>query len=202
MNFFAEALRLCAPELSGDQLAVLERHYEHLIKWNRVLNLTSIRTPKEVVDRHYCESLFLARTIEIRPGETVVDVGSGAGFPGVPFAVVHPECYVALVEGHARKSVFLREATRGLANIEVFNTRIELAKRRFDLLISRAVAWSDIATVAPTICDRVGLLAGEKDAEKILSDPNFNWAQPFPMPNGEKRVLLTGVKVSRGTKVE
>jgi 16S rRNA (guanine527-N7)-methyltransferase len=189
---FTEGLRGCAPELSEEQVAALEAHYGHLARWNRVLNLTSIRSLEEIVARHYCESLFLARNVPVGPGESVIDVGSGAGFPGVPFAVYHPECRVNLVESHARKSVFLREATRGIGNVEVFNTRVEDARRHFSLLISRAVAWSDISKVVPSICDRVALLAGGRDAAEILKNQCFTWNTPVPLPGSTNRLLIVG----------
>lgn len=189
---FIEALQPCSKGLTSAQIEQLACHYDHLERWNKVLNLTSIRQMDQIVDRHYCESLFLARHLELAPGETVVDVGSGAGFPGIPVAVVHQAVNVALVESHTRKSVFLREASRGIPNIEVFHIRIEAVKRHFDLLISRAVAWSDIEKTAPRICKRVALLAGEKDVDRILSDARFTWNIAVALPNAEHRVLLTG----------
>lgn len=191
---FTEALSTCSPGLTEVQIALLQHHYDHLTRWNRVLNLTSIRTLNEVIERHYCESLFLARSVTVSPGESVIDVGSGAGFPGVPFAVVHPENHVALLESHARKSVFLREATREISNVEVLNTRVEQANRHFDLLISRAVAWSDMAKVVPMLCDRLALLAGEKDAEAILRDQSFTWNDVVKLPNSDRKLLLTATR--------
>ena len=191
---FGEALDRCSQGLSAYQVGQLQKHYAFLDRWNKVLNLTSIRTLEEIVERHYCESLFLARHLELAAGETVVDVGSGAGFPGVPLAVVHPDVRVALEESHTRKSVFLREATRSMANIEVLHTRIESVRRHFDLLVSRAVAWTDMEKTAATICNRIALLAGEKDAQKIIGDVRFTWNLPLALPRADSRVLLTGIR--------
>ena len=128
---FAEGLARCAPELTPKQVDQLHNHYFLLEKWNKVMNLSAIRDLPGIIERHYCESLFLARELALSPGTTVVDVGSGAGFPGVPLAVVYPECQVTLVESHARKSVFLREATRDIPNVSVLNSRIETVQLRF-----------------------------------------------------------------------
>jgi len=118
---FADCLRLKlagAVELTAEQIAILEAHYELLGRWNRILNLTRIDSMEAGVERHYAESLFLGAHLPRRP-LLVVDVGSGAGFPGIPVAVLRPDCSVTLVESHRRKAVFLREATRRLSNVVV-----------------------------------------------------------------------------------
>ncbi len=98
-------------ELSPGQIAALEAHYELLVRWNKTVNLTTITSLEEAVERHYCESLFLGAHLPAG-NLRVVDVGSGAGFPGFPVAILRPECSVTLVESHQRKAVFLREASR------------------------------------------------------------------------------------------
>src|SRR5579872_2396860 len=95
-------------ELTAKQLNQLEAHYLSLGRWNGRLNLTRIVSVTESVQFHYCESLFLARSLPPGPLR-IVDVGSGAGFPGIPAAILRPECEVTLIESHQRKSVFLRE---------------------------------------------------------------------------------------------
>ena len=75
--------------LSQDQVRRLEAHYELLLRWNKVINLTSVHKPAEAVERHYCESLFLGA--HLPPGAfSIADIGSGAGFPGIPVAVLRP----------------------------------------------------------------------------------------------------------------
>ena len=103
------------------------------------MNLTTvIRTLEEAIERHYCESLFLAAQLAGRRSCGVADVGSGAGFPGFPVAVLRPDCSVTLIESHQRKAVFLREASRGLPNVRVLANRAEDVTRQFDRVISRA----------------------------------------------------------------
>ena len=103
---------------------MLEAHYRLLLLWNRTLNLSAITGLEEAVERHYCESLFLGA--HLPPGSlAIVDIGSGAGFPGLPVAVLRPECSVTLIESHQRKAVFLREASRGLPGVRVVAKRAE-----------------------------------------------------------------------------
>lgn len=143
---FQELLRAeFAPyaELTLSQLHALENHYQLLLRWNKVLNLTRITDLEEAVRLHYCESLFLASKL---PAETlrIVDVGSGAGFPGFPTAVFRNDCAVDLVESDQRKSVFLREATRALPNVRVVAQRAESVRSRYDWLVGRAVRADEL----------------------------------------------------------
>jgi 16S rRNA (guanine527-N7)-methyltransferase len=185
-------------QLSGGQVELLYEHYQLLARWNQVLNLSSIRTLEAAVVRHYCESLFLAANL---PPETksVVDVGSGAGFPGIPVAIIRPDCMVTLIESHQRKAVFLKEATRGYASVRVMSIRAEQVGERFEWLVSRAVAWGQIANLVPLIASGVALLAGTDDATKILTTQGITWDSPLLLPWGMKRNLIVGNSVPRGT---
>src|SRR5690349_10628648 len=127
--------------LTTEQSAALESHYELLVRWNKVLNLTAIEKLEEAVERHYCESLTLAE--RLTPGR-VADIGSGAGFPGLVAAIARPDCEFTLVESHQRKAVFLREASRGMVNVRVLAVRAEQIRERFDWVVSRAVSYSDL----------------------------------------------------------
>src|SRR5271166_4126763 len=92
--------------LSSQQIAQLYTHYEFLERWNEKISLTSVEPGPEMVIRHYCESLFLAAHLP-KDTSTIADLGSGAGFPGVPLAVVRSDCRVSLIESVHRKAVFL-----------------------------------------------------------------------------------------------
>src|SRR5260370_5552086 len=130
-------------ELSTEQLDRLEAHYQLLSIWNERMNLTRIRTVPDVVRLHYCESLFVGISLPSGPLR-IIDVGSGPGFPGIPIAILRPECSVTLVESHQRKAVFLHEASRSLGNVQVFPARAEPITERFDWLFSRAVSLSAV----------------------------------------------------------
>jgi len=148
-------LKRCS--LSSTQVDQLERHYELMLKWNKVINLTRIERVEEAVDRHYAESLFLGSKL---PSGfiTVADLGSGAGFPGIPIAVLRPDARITLIESHQRKAVFLKEACRGLANVSVESKRAEEIGGSFDWVVSRAVSWEEIESVAFRLAPNVGFL--------------------------------------------
>jgi 16S rRNA G527 N7-methylase RsmG len=130
-------------QLSLTQLDQLQQHYELMLRWNKTINLTRIEGIEEAVDRHYAESLFLGANLAAGPLR-IADVGSGAGFPGVPIAILRPEVSVSLIESHQRKAVFLKEATRGLPNVTVISKRAEDVRERFDWIVSRAVRWEEL----------------------------------------------------------
>ncbi len=175
--------------LSAEQLAHLECHYNLLVRWNKVLNLTAIRTVEAAVERHYCESLFLGAKLAAHRMR-IADVGSGAGFPGVPVAVLRPDCQVTLIESHQRKAAFLREGTRGFGNVRVLSERAEDVVETFDVVVSRAV--KEIPLLAPEVM----LLAGTEVAPMPVL-----WQPPVPLPWGKQTFLWIG-KVSRETKPE
>ena len=179
-------------EPSSAQTQILQAHYELLLHWNRVLNLTTIDSLEEAIERHYCESLFLAAHLRPRPLQ-IADVGSGAGFPGIPVAVVRPDCTVTLIESHKRKAVFLREATRKLPNVRVLSKRGEDIEERFDCAISRAVSYEDLGPILKKIAGTADLLTG---GEAPPPDWCFTW-NTIPLPWGQHRYLRVGV--SRGT---
>jgi 16S rRNA (guanine(527)-N(7))-methyltransferase RsmG len=187
---FAELLRRrlgSLIELSRGQMSQLEKHFELLSRWNEVLNLTSLSTLEEIVERHYCESLFLG--MQLPAGELrIADVGSGAGFPGIPIAVLRPECTVALVESHQRKGVFLREATRELENVRVIARRVEHIGQHFDWAVSRAVKFAEVEKPLSTLTRHVALLAGENPP----SNSCFTWNKPIAVPWGSRRYLWLG----------
>lgn len=174
-------------ELSPLQIQQLERHFELLIRWNQVLNLTSVRNPEEIVERHYRESLFLATCLP--PGALRIgDLGSGAGFPGVPLAIAKPEFSVTLIEAHQRKAVFLREVSRALPNIRVLASRAEKLRDSFDWVVCRAVRFSEIEKTAANLAPNIAFLGG---AEAPLAG-RFTWNTPIALPWGDQRKLWIG----------
>jgi 16S rRNA (guanine527-N7)-methyltransferase len=179
--------------LNEGQLGSLYEHYQLLLRWNSKINLTSIRKPADIVVRHYCESLFFAANIPDAPGSTsFADIGSGAGFPGVPMAILRPDWRITLVESHQRKAVFLRESSRGLTNVVVAAKRAEELDLKFDWLVSRAVTPNDVLNLAPKMGERVGLLVGAGDFEVLRENRGFVWSPPVSVPWGEKRLCLFG----------
>jgi 16S rRNA (guanine527-N7)-methyltransferase len=168
--------------LSSRQLDSLEAHFELLMRWNSRINLTRIRKLDEIVRFHYCESLFLASRIPTGPSR-VVDIGSGAGFPGFPLAVCRPDLRVTLMESHRRKAVFLSQACQGIGNIAVSPTRAEQCKERYDWVVSRAVAPSEVLSFG--LAPNYALLIGEDDLA-ALPEPRIVEKIPW----GSRRLLV------------
>ncbi len=166
--------------LGEGELIALEAHFVLLTEWNQRLNLSAVRDSEEIVVRHFCESLALASVLP--SVGTVVDLGSGAGFPGVPLAVVRPACQVSLVESDIKKAVFLREASLGLANVRVLRARGEELAERTDWLVSRAVAWRDVRRVTLRSAGSAVLLVSGAQVADIAADSLFSVASRFPLP--------------------
>ena len=137
-------------------LPQLSAYLDLLLKWNARTNLTAIREPEEIVRRHFGESLFAARHIPVET-KTLLDFGSGAGFPGLPIAVLRPKIQVTLAESQNKKSTFLREAVRtlGLQNVEIWPSRVESIppNRLFNVVALRAV--DEMATALPAARARI-----------------------------------------------
>lgn len=185
--------------LSDDQIRQLWEHYEVLLRWNERINLTSIPPGEEMVIRHYCESLFFAAHLPVAPPATsILDMGSGAGFPGVPLAILRPDLRITLLESHQRKAVFLRESTRGLPNISMLARRAESVSGRFDLLVSRGVDARDVLKSIPRLASKVGLMLGQDDFSVIQSAADIAWSVPVQLPWGDRRLCVFG-EVPRGT---
>jgi 16S rRNA (guanine(527)-N(7))-methyltransferase RsmG len=177
--------------LGDAQIQALERHLEMLVKWNRKMNLTSLADVDEIVRRHYAESLWLGSVLPAGP-LSIADVGSGAGFPGYPIAVLRPESSVALIESSSRKAVFLRQACRGIENLKVIEGRAEDCRERFDWLVARGVAWRDLAGLVGRLADCVGVLVGEGSVRELQGDPRIAWREPLPVPWMERSVAMLG----------
>lgn len=122
----------------------LSEYLDLLLKWNARTNLTAIREPDEIVRRHFGESLFAGLHLGARLSAeaTLLDFGSGAGFPGLPIQLLHPGLHVTLAESQGKKASFLREAVRTLhLSTEVWAGRVEAIApdRQFDAVTLRAV---------------------------------------------------------------
>jgi len=174
--------------LTAEQQAALEAHLDLLMRWNKSLNLTAIRNREEAIERHYCEALFLGARLPAG-ALRIADIGSGAGFPGFPVAVLRPECSVTLIESHQRKAVFLKEASRKAPNVRVLSKRAEDVTETFDWAISRAVSYADLGRVLRKLAPNAALLSGMEGPPESLG---FVWEAPMALPWGEQRFLWTG----------
>lgn len=158
--------------LTTAQIDLLEDHYNLLTKWNPRLNLTRIEDVGDAVRLHYCESLFVGTRLPAGPLR-IVDVGSGAGFPGIPIAILRPECSVTLVESHQRKAVFLREASRNLDNVTVITDRAENLTVKCDWVVSRAVSPGDILKLQ--LAKKFAALVGRDELSRFETEQTIPW---------------------------
>jgi 16S rRNA (guanine527-N7)-methyltransferase len=150
--------------LADTQVATLERYLDLLEKWNRVYNLTAIRERSRMVTHHLLDSLAVLPHVR---GPRVLDVGSGAGLPGIPLAVAGPALHVTLLESNHKKSAFLTQAVAELqlANVQVVTERVESwqPEARFDTIVSRAFAeLGEFASLAGRLLAPQGVLAAMK----------------------------------------
>ncbi len=142
--YLAEATML--PSALYDQLAL---YLDLLLKWNARTNLTAVRSPEEIVRRHFGESLFAGLHLPL--SATLLDFGSGAGFPGLPIQLLHPGLAVTLGESQNKKASFLREVVRTLQlPTRVWASRVEEmpAGANFDTVTLRAVDRMELAIAA------------------------------------------------------
>ena len=142
---------MVAPYLSGAEVPAelygrLAVYLELLLKWNARTNLTAIRQPEQIVQRHFGEGLFAGLQLrdKLQPGARLLDYGSGAGFPGLPVQLLLPNLRVTLAESQSKKASFLREAVRVLGlsdSATVWSRRVEEMPRteEFDVVTMRAV---------------------------------------------------------------
>jgi 16S rRNA (guanine(527)-N(7))-methyltransferase RsmG len=187
-------------KLTNSQLASLAKYLELLKKWNQTIPLTSILADREVVARHFGESIFPGSLLRMSCGR-LADVGSGAGFPGLPLKIAFPELQVTLLEPNLKKCAFLREVQSALRlpGVEVVRNRYEdfhAAPGSYDFVCSRALGgykrllvWSKVV-LKPG--GQVILWLGTEDSNLLTSVKNWNWALPIKIPESRQRVLLMG----------
>lgn len=135
-------------ELTENQVNQFLEYYELLIEKNKVMNLTAITEFEDVVQKHFLDSLSIIKEIDLRNKLSMIDVGTGAGFPGIPIKIVYPEIDVILMDSLNKRINFLNEVIEklGLKNIQAVHARAEdlgknkVYREKFDLCVSRAVS--------------------------------------------------------------
>ena len=192
---FAVELRGVLADLSLDlpdgSLERLCAHYELLIRWNRRMNLTRVTEPRDAARRHYGESLLLARLMG--SPDSVLDLGSGPGFPGLPIAALHIDAAVTLVESSERKAAFLREAARDWGNVGVLCDRAENLREDAEWAVSRAVRLTpDLLSGLQGRVKRLGVLCGRDSTSELAAVEGWTWEGPVELPWGERRIALLG----------
>lgn len=146
-NFKRKASAL-GVELSDKQLEQFRQYYEMLVEKNKVMNLTAITEWDEVIDKHFIDSISLVKACDLSGDKYVLDLGCGAGFPGIPLKIAFPNLKIVLLDSLNKRILFLQEVIEaiGLENIEALHGRAEDYARKaeyreqFDYCVSRAVA--------------------------------------------------------------
>lgn len=147
-QIFENKLNELGITLTDKQKQQFDKFYELLVEWNKVMNLTGITDYEEVNEKHFVDSLSIVKAIDMESVESVIDVGTGAGFPGIPLKIAFPHLKVVLLDSLNKRINFLNEviAQLGLTDIKTIHGRAEdYAKQaeyreNFDLCVSRAVA--------------------------------------------------------------
>ena len=125
-------------DIQAQQFAALEVLYPD---WNRKINLISRKDIGSLREHHILHSLAIAKVLHFAPNTEILDVGTGGGFPGIPLAILFPECRFTLIDGIGKKVMVAADIAKqiGLTNVECLHERVEKEKRQFDFVVSRAV---------------------------------------------------------------
>jgi 16S rRNA (guanine527-N7)-methyltransferase len=200
-----DAARQLGVALSADQAEKLLRLLDELTKWNRTHNLTAITHRDEMITHHLLDSLSVHTALE---GVTVADVGTGAGFPGLPLAVVNPDRAFTLIDSNNKKVRFVAHAARtlGLTNVTAVHGRAEAgvaaaanAPATFDTVVARAfAALPELLEIVAPLCGphtRVLAMKGKRPDAEIAAVPS-SWrvietrALDVPGLNAERHLVL------------
>ena len=147
-DIFIRKLKQIDVTLDQKQMERFELYYEMLIEKNKVMNLTAITEPEEVIDKHFVDSLAINKIVDLKNVKSVIDIGTGAGFPGIPLKIAFPWLEITLLDSLNKRINFLNEVINklNLVNIETVHSRIEdfgkdkKYRESFDFVTARAVA--------------------------------------------------------------
>lgn len=170
-----------------------------LLRWNRRVSLTTVTEPEDVLQFHFGESIAAISAVPIEQGR-LADVGSGAGFPGVPLALFAPDLNVTLIESNARKAAFLSELQRELKipGLDVFRGRAKdlPPSNTFDFIAARAVGkYDELVSWSPQVLNPSGqivLWLGENETSEVAAIPGWRWRSPQKIAGSKRRFLLAG----------
>jgi 16S rRNA (guanine527-N7)-methyltransferase len=198
-------------QLTEGDLRSISIYIDILRKWNARINLTAVRDEDEIVTRHFGESLFAAVRLfpeqdilrRKNPAPRLADLGSGAGFPGLPIKLWVPEISLTLIESNHKKAAFLKEVTRSLTltDINIKNVRADVVEEKYDFVTLRAVERFEktlpVASRLLAPSSQLALLISATQVPKAISTLRLEWSMPVPVPLSTSRVLLIGDAVPR-----
>lgn len=213
---FLERLASYAPDLSSRESTALTKYYNILIQHNAQYNLTAIRDEEGIVLKHFYDSILFHQALDLKPGSRVIDLGTGAGFPGLVLAILNPSVDFTLVDSVGKKVRFLQEVISALSldNVTALQGRAEvlgqdpLHRERYDIAIARSVAY--LPTLVEYLLPLVrvgGTMTATKEApieEELkkatvaiaLLGGSLHRSTPYALPGMDhQRVFLTLSKV-------
>jgi 16S rRNA (guanine527-N7)-methyltransferase len=207
LHLFVQALQSLDPAVGDQEVQQFLRYRQELIEWNGRFNLTAITDPTEILFKHFLDSASLLAVYD-RPGARVLDIGAGAGFPGIPLKIVRPRWRVVLLEATGKKVTFLRHVieTLGLRDVEAVQGRAEeLAHRRayrasFDLVTARAVASLPVLLEYAAPYCRIGgqiILPKKGDIREELTQGRLAARQLGAVLRSDKMAALPGLEDGR-----
>lgn len=183
-EILSKGCRELGAELEPKMLECLLDYLALFIKWNKAYNLSAIRNPREMLHKHLLDSLTIVPQLLSSSADTILDVGTGGGLPGIPLAIVFPDRHFTLLDSAGKKTRFILQTahTLGLKNVSVENRRVESfePQKKFDIVVSRAFA---------SIHDMIG------GCKHLLSRQGEFWAMKGVFPQDELSELETCYKV-------
>lgn len=175
---FIEELKKINIELSKEQLEKLDKFYNLLVEWNKKINLTRIITEEEVYLKHFYDSLTITKVVDLNKVDTLCDVGTGAGFPGIVLKIVYPNLKVTLIDSLLKRVKYLNEIIRELEleNIEAIHVRGEDYKEKYNVVTARAVANIEklLTYTMHLVKDNGVFIAMKGDIDKELTKEVFS----------------------------
>jgi 16S rRNA (guanine527-N7)-methyltransferase len=184
--------------LDVEQTKQFATYLSLFVRWNSRTNLSSVREPERILERHFVESITCARALP-EGISTVLDFGSGGGLPGIPIVLCRPELHVTLAESQGKKAAFLHEAVRVLGiSAEVFAGRAETIGRKFDCVVLRAVdKMPDAARAAAELVvpgGWLGLMTTQSDLARLVqfAGAGFSWGRRHLLPGSADRLFTLG----------
>jgi 16S rRNA (guanine527-N7)-methyltransferase len=191
-------------DVNADQIAQIQEYIRLLLVWNEKVNLTAIRDPLEILYRHFCESMFATKVVDLGKCR-LADIGTGGGFPGLAVKILLLEAQIVLVESNIKKATFLAEVVRalGLTGANVMVSRYEELGEEIapiDFLLARALGEFEVflkwAASERVDAKRVVLWVGAADVEQVQKSPRWAWEPAVTVPQSLRRVLMIGTKVA------
>jgi 16S rRNA (guanine527-N7)-methyltransferase len=188
-----------------DQIGKIRQYIPILLRWNLSVSLTSITDPVEIVGRHFGESMFASKLLPVENCR-LVDIGTGAGFPGLAIKIACPNIHLVLIESNKKKCAFLSEVVRalGIADVEIRPERFEEIRPETvlaNIVTCRAVGefkqllrWSTNALVRR---GHLLLWVGAEDSTRIARTPAWTWQPSVRVPDSQRRFILIGRPINK-----